>query len=65
MHATVLAFVREQRNVSRTAERLYAHRDTVLRRLARADELRPRPLREATIQVAVAFQARRWRGDRG
>lgn len=63
MHTTVLTFVNEQCNASRAAARLYAHRNTLLRRLVRADELLPRPLAETSVEVAVALEALRWRGD--
>jgi DNA-binding PucR family transcriptional regulator len=59
---TVLTYVREQCNSSRTAERLYTHRNTVLRRLARADELLPRPLAEDVVAVAAALEVLYWRG---
>ncbi|MFC4694176.1 MULTISPECIES: PucR family transcriptional regulator [Geodermatophilus] len=58
----VLTYVRELGNASRTAERLYTHRNTVLRRLARADELLPRPLAENVLGVAAALEVLRWRG---
>jgi DNA-binding PucR family transcriptional regulator len=58
----VSTYVRELGNASRTAERLYTHRNTVLRRLARADELLPRPLAENVLGVAAALEVLRWRG---
>jgi DNA-binding PucR family transcriptional regulator len=60
---TVRIFVNEQCNASRTAARLYTHRNTLLRRLARADELLPRPLAESSVTVAVALDVLRWRGS--
>ncbi|CAM3923618.1 MULTISPECIES: PucR family transcriptional regulator [Tsukamurella] len=57
---TVATYVSEQFNTSRTAERLYTHRNTVIRRLARADELLPRPLAENPTGVAVALDVLRW-----
>lgn len=60
---TVAAYVVEQFNTSRTAERLYTHRNTVIRRLTRADELLPRPLAENPTGVAVALDVLRWLGD--
>jgi DNA-binding PucR family transcriptional regulator len=54
------AYVRELGNASRTAQRLYTHRNTVLRRLARADELLPRPLAENVVAVAAALEVLRW-----
>lgn len=62
LHDTVRTFVAEQCNASRAATRLYTHRNTLLRRLARADELLPRPLAESSVNVAVALDVLRWRG---
>lgn len=59
---TVRTYVREQCNASRAAERLYTHRNTVLRRLARADELLPRPLADNLVSVAAALDVLHWRG---
>ncbi|MDT5184257.1 MAG: hypothetical protein QOJ20_2428 [Mycobacterium sp.] len=50
-------------SASRAAARLYTHRNTLLRRLARADELLPRPLAESSVSVAVALGVLRWRGN--
>jgi DNA-binding PucR family transcriptional regulator len=55
-------YIREQCNASRAAERLYTHRNTVLRRLARADELLPRPLADNVVHVAAALELLAWRG---
>ncbi|MBY0441892.1 MAG: PucR family transcriptional regulator [Mycobacteriaceae bacterium] len=63
LQTTVLAFIKEQCNVSRTAKLLFTHRNTLLRRLERADQLLPRPLEQNSVQVAVALEALRWRGD--
>jgi DNA-binding PucR family transcriptional regulator len=61
----VLTYVRELGNATRTAQRLYTHRNTVLRRLARADELLPRPLADDVLAVATALEVLRWRGAAG
>jgi DNA-binding PucR family transcriptional regulator len=61
LRATVLAFVNQLGNASHASEQLYTHRNTVLRRLARADRLLPRPLRENPVEVAVALDALAWR----
>ncbi|OBK18492.1 Rv1453 family transcriptional regulator [Mycobacterium asiaticum] len=58
----VRVFVAEQCNASRAAARLYTHRNTLLRRLARADKLLPRPLAQSSVNVAVALDVLRWRG---
>ncbi|MUL85065.1 MULTISPECIES: CdaR family transcriptional regulator [unclassified Mycolicibacterium] len=64
LQETVRVFVNEQCNASRAAARLYLHRNTLLRRLARADELLPRPLAENSVAVAVALDVLRWHGNR-
>ena len=62
LHTTVRTFVAEQCNASRAAARLYTHRNTLLRRLARADQLLPQPLQDNGVHVAVALEALHWRG---
>lgn len=62
LRESVLTFVQEQCNASRAATRLYTHRNTLLRRLARADELLPRPLATNPVHVAVALELLRWHG---
>jgi DNA-binding PucR family transcriptional regulator len=62
VRTAVLAFVTEQCNVSRAATKLYTHRNTLLRRLTRAEQLLPRPLEENSVNVAVALDVLRWRG---
>lgn len=47
-------------SITRTAERLYTHRNTVMRRLERADALLPRPLSECPWDVAAALELLRW-----
>ncbi|MEU4689618.1 helix-turn-helix domain-containing protein [Actinoplanes sp. NPDC023714] len=59
---TVAVYVSEQCSTTRTAERLFTHRNTVVRRLARADRLLPRPLAENLVSVAAAIELLRWRG---
>ncbi|SLM00609.1 MULTISPECIES: CdaR family transcriptional regulator [unclassified Actinoplanes] len=59
---TVATYVREQCNTLRTADRLFTHRNTVVRRLARADALLPRPLADNVLAVAAALEILRWRG---
>jgi DNA-binding PucR family transcriptional regulator len=63
LRETVLAFVRERGSIARTAARLYTHRNTVVRRLARADELLPRRLEQDAVRVAVALEVLHWRGE--
>ncbi|WP_099023974.1 PucR family transcriptional regulator [Mycolicibacterium palauense] len=61
---SVRTFIAEQCNASRAAARLYTHRNTLLRRLARADELLPRPLAHSSVEVAVALDVLTWWGER-
>lgn len=63
LHETVRTFVNEQCNASRAATRLFTHRNTLFRRLHRADQLLPRPLEECSVTVAVALDVLRWRGQ--
>ncbi|MDT8912563.1 PucR family transcriptional regulator [Amycolatopsis sp. PS_44_ISF1] len=59
----VRTFLAEQGNASKAAARLFTHRNTLLRRLNRADRLLPRPLAEHPLEVGVALEVLRWRGD--
>ncbi len=63
LQEAVLVYVHEQCNGSRAAERLFTHRNTLLRRISQAEELLPRPLAESSVSVAVALDALRWRED--
>ncbi|SEK57997.1 PucR family transcriptional regulator [Streptacidiphilus jiangxiensis] len=58
----VRTFIACQCNASQAADRLYVHRNTLLRRLARADDLLPRPLADAVPEVSAALAVLRWRG---
>lgn len=61
IRGTLLTFLDEGCNASRAAARLHTHRNTLLRRLARAEELLPRPLEHNRVHVAVALEVLRWR----
>ncbi|RMI31491.1 PucR family transcriptional regulator [Nocardia stercoris] len=56
----VTVYLETQCSTTRTAARLYTHRNTVVRRLTRADELLPRPLAANVIAVGAALEALRW-----
>ncbi|WP_158018945.1 PucR family transcriptional regulator [Mycobacterium basiliense] len=62
LQRTVLTFVNEQCSIGRTTKVLYTHRNTLLRRLDRAQQLLPRPLDHSSVRVAVALEALQWRG---
>ena len=55
LHQTVLVYVEEGHNRTSTAERLYTHRNTIDRRLARVDELLPEPFAQHPTEVAAAL----------
>ncbi|BAH48349.1 PucR family transcriptional regulator [Rhodococcus opacus] len=55
LHQTVLTCVQAGFNRSSAAERLYTHRNTIDRRLARIDELLPKPLASDPAGVVAAL----------
>lgn len=57
----VRAFIAAQCNASRAAMSLFVHRNTLLRRLAHADALLPRPLAEDVVTVGAALDVLYWR----
>jgi DNA-binding PucR family transcriptional regulator len=61
LRRTVLTFVHERYSASRTAARLFIHRNTLHARLAQADELLPQPLEDSHVRVAVALELLAWR----
>ena len=60
---TVRTYLRLQSNATRAAEALFTHRNTVLARLGRAQQLLPRPLEDNSLAVAVALEVVHWRGE--
>lgn len=65
LRETVRTYLAVLGNASAAAGRLFTHRNTVLRRLSRADELLPRPLAEDPLRVGVALEVLRWRASDG
>lgn len=61
---TLRAYLAEQSNAARAARNLYLHRNTVLTRLARAEELLPRPLNDNPLNLSLALEIHYWRGTR-
>lgn len=59
---TVRTYLAELGSVNRTAERLYAHRNTIMRRLEKADALLPHPVAERPLDVAAALELWQWLG---
>jgi DNA-binding PucR family transcriptional regulator len=60
LRTTLLTFLAEGSNASRAAEKLRTHRNTLLRRIARAEALLPRGLDGSRLHVAVALEVLRW-----
>lgn len=57
---TLRTYLRQQSNATRTAEVLFAHRNTILARVAKADELLPSPLADSSFEVATALEIHHW-----
>ncbi len=62
LRATVRTYIRENHNASRAAEVLFAHRNTVLNRLARAEKLLPVALATHGLEVGLALEIVHWSG---
>lgn len=59
---TVFTWISLKCSTVKAAERLHSHRNTVIRKLAVADQLLPRPLADNFIAVAAALELLRWQG---
>lgn len=57
---TLRVHLQEQASATRAARRLFTHRNTVLKRVARADELLPAPWQERSLAVALALELDHW-----
>ncbi|MEV6217245.1 helix-turn-helix domain-containing protein [Nocardia sp. NPDC051833] len=64
LRETALAYVQERFNATSTAERLFTHRNTIERRLARVDRMLPMPLVENATSVVAALMYLQLRDDR-
>ncbi|MFD6393046.1 PucR family transcriptional regulator [Nocardia sp. NPDC060259] len=58
---TLRVYLIELCNVSNAADRLFTHRNTVLRRIKRANELLPHPLEDNALNIGMALEIRHWR----
>jgi DNA-binding PucR family transcriptional regulator len=63
LRRALLTFLSCGCNATLAAEQLHTHRNTLLRRLARAEELLPRPLETNRIHVAAALEALSWTAE--
>ncbi len=64
LRETLRVYIREEFSTSRAARALFAHRNTVLNRIARARELLPAPLEQRGLQVGLALEVVHWLGTR-
>src|ERR1700733_2700707 len=62
LRETLRSYIQEESNATRTAIAMGAHRNTVLNRLRRAQELLPEPLAGRTVEVGLALELARWLG---
>ncbi|HEY4896637.1 MAG TPA: helix-turn-helix domain-containing protein [Solirubrobacteraceae bacterium] len=62
LQETLRVYIREGFSASRAARALFAHRNTVLNRLARARDLLPAPLDRRGLQVGLALEMVHWLG---
>lgn len=65
LRRTMLAFLRTGSNATQATQGLHIHRNTLLRRLTRAEELLPQPLELNRIHVAAALEALDWTNETG
>lgn len=63
LRETLWTYLREGSNITRTAERLYAHRNTIVNRLDKIRALLPAPLEGSIIKVGLALEISRAFGD--
>jgi DNA-binding PucR family transcriptional regulator len=64
LRETLRVYIREGFSASAAARALYAHRNTVLNRLARGREMLPAPLEHRGLQVGLALEIVHWLGSR-
>jgi DNA-binding PucR family transcriptional regulator len=60
LRETLRVHLQEQASATRAAKRLFTHRNTVLKRVARAEALLPRPWQERALAVALALELDHW-----
>jgi DNA-binding PucR family transcriptional regulator len=65
LRETARVYLRERSNATRTARLLFTHRNTIISRLARMEELLPAPLDGRALSVALALEILHWRGANG
>ncbi|WP_165646339.1 PucR family transcriptional regulator [Mycobacteroides abscessus] len=63
LRETLRTYLREGSSITRTAERLYAHRNTIVNRLDKIRTLLPTPLEGNVIKVGLALEISQLLGD--
>lgn len=64
LRETLRAYLCEGENAPRAAQRLYAHRNTVLQRIARAEKLLGHPIADRRLELALALELAHRLGER-
>jgi DNA-binding PucR family transcriptional regulator len=64
LRATMRTYIRERYSASRAARALFAHRNTVLNRIQRAEQLLPHSLDDRSLEIGVALEIAHWLGPR-
>lgn len=62
LRATLRAYIRARFSASRAARSLFAHRNTVLNRIQRAEQMLPLDLHDHSIDIGVALEIEHWLG---
>lgn len=60
LRETVRTYIRLGTNATRTAEVMFTHRNTIIGRIRRADEMLPTPIATNGVRIACALEAARW-----
>jgi len=60
LHQSLLTYIQCACNVTSASTQMHTHRNTLVRRLNRAEELLPKPLTSNLVQVAAALEMKRW-----
>ncbi|SIR92686.1 PucR family transcriptional regulator [Williamsia sterculiae] len=63
LREAVRVYLREQCNASKAANSLFAHRNTLLRRIKHANNLLPRPIEDNALNIGMALEIAYWRGS--
>lgn len=62
LRSTLRTYIRSRFSASRAARELFAHRNTVLNRIQRAEQLLPLDLDDHSIEIGVALEIEHWLG---